>query len=162
YLEPGVYDKIRKSRELTAKVLGAIEARPGVQRVFMSDEIRDGTKSKDPLVRAAALSYFQGRGGDIVYAAKPGWMIAGGGRTHGDVRRRRHARRQAARRARRRQHHERMRPPRRALPPRDRGRRTPRRLRRQRGAEAVAARRRRHPRVGLPRARARPGPVEVP
>ncbi len=83
YFEPGVYDKIRKSRELTAKVLGAIEARPGVQRVFMSEELRDGAKSKDPFVRAAALSYFPGRSGDIVYVPKPGWMIMSAGTTHG-------------------------------------------------------------------------------
>jgi hypothetical protein len=80
-----VYDKIRKSRELTAKVLGAIERRPGVQRVFMSEEIRDGAKSTDPLVRAAALSYFPGRSGDIVFAPKPGWMISAAGTTHGSA-----------------------------------------------------------------------------
>jgi predicted AlkP superfamily pyrophosphatase or phosphodiesterase len=85
YFEPGVYDKIRKSRELTAKVLGAIERRPGVQRVFMSEEIRDGAKSKDPLVRAAALSYFPGRSGDIVFATRPGWMISAAGTTHGSA-----------------------------------------------------------------------------
>jgi predicted AlkP superfamily pyrophosphatase or phosphodiesterase len=85
YFEPGVYDKIRKSRELTAKVLGAIEARPGVQRVFLSEEIRDGARSKDPLVRAAALSYFPGRSGDIVFALKPGWMISAAGTTHGSA-----------------------------------------------------------------------------
>jgi predicted AlkP superfamily pyrophosphatase or phosphodiesterase len=85
YFEPGVYDKIRKSRELTAKVLGAIDGRPGVQRVFLSEEIRDGAKSKDRLVRAAALSYFPGRSGDIVFAAKPGWMISSAGTTHGSA-----------------------------------------------------------------------------
>jgi len=85
YFEPGVYDKIRKSRELTAKVLGAIEARPGIQRVFMSDEIRDGAKSKDPLVRAAALSYFPGGSGDIVFVPKAGWMIMAAGTTHGSA-----------------------------------------------------------------------------
>jgi hypothetical protein len=85
YFEPGVYDTIRKSRELTAKVRGAIEARPGVQRVFLSEEIRDGAKSNDPLVRAAALSYFPGRSGDIVFAPKPGWMISTAGTTHGSA-----------------------------------------------------------------------------
>jgi predicted AlkP superfamily pyrophosphatase or phosphodiesterase len=85
YFEPGVYDTIRKSRELTAKVRGAIEARPGVQRVFLSEEIRDGANSKDPLVRAAALSYFPGRSGDIVFAPKPGWMISAAGTTHGSA-----------------------------------------------------------------------------
>jgi predicted AlkP superfamily pyrophosphatase or phosphodiesterase len=85
YFEPNVYEKIRKSPELIAKVLGAIESRPGVQRAFLSEQVRDGAQSKDPLVRAAALSYFPGRSGDIIFAAKPGWMIAAGGTTHGSA-----------------------------------------------------------------------------
>ena len=83
YFEPGVYDKIRKSRDVAAKVIAAIEARPGVQRVFMSEDVRGGANAKDPLLRAAALSYFPGRSGDIVFAAKPGWMISSTGTTHG-------------------------------------------------------------------------------
>jgi predicted AlkP superfamily pyrophosphatase or phosphodiesterase len=85
YFEPGIYEKIQKSRELTAKVLGAIERRPGVQKAFLSEQIRDGARSKDPLVRAAALSYFPGRSGDIVFATKPGWMISSAGTTHGSA-----------------------------------------------------------------------------
>lgn len=85
YFEPGIYEKIRQSRELTSKVLGAIEGRPGVARAFLSEQIRDGAKSKDALLRAAALSYFPGRGGDIVFATKPGWMISGAGTTHGSA-----------------------------------------------------------------------------
>jgi hypothetical protein len=85
YFEPGVYTKITKSRELTAKVLGAIEARPGVQRVFLSEQVRGGATSKDPLLRAAALSYFPGRGGDIIFVTKPGWMISATGTTHGSA-----------------------------------------------------------------------------
>jgi len=85
YFEPGVYAKITKSRELMAKVLGAIEARPGVQRVFLSEQVRGGANSKDPLLHAAALSYFPGRGGDIIFATKPGWMISASGTTHGSA-----------------------------------------------------------------------------
>ena len=85
YFEPGVYDKIRKSHELTAKTLGAIEARPGVQRAFMSDEVRGGANAKDALLRAAALSYFPGRSGDVIFATKPGWMISSTGTTHGSA-----------------------------------------------------------------------------
>jgi len=85
YFEPGVYEKIRKSRELTAKVVGAIEARPGVQRVFMSEDVRGGASSKDPLLRAAALSYFPGRSGDVILVTKPGWMISSTGTTHGSA-----------------------------------------------------------------------------
>jgi predicted AlkP superfamily pyrophosphatase or phosphodiesterase len=85
YFEPGVYDRIRRSREVTAKVLGAIEGRPGVLRAFLGEQLRDGSGSKDPLVRAAALSYFPGRSGDIVFAPKPGWMISSAGTTHGSA-----------------------------------------------------------------------------
>jgi predicted AlkP superfamily pyrophosphatase or phosphodiesterase len=85
YFEPGVYTRITGSRELTAKVLGTIGARPGVQRVFLSDQVRGGANSKDPLLRAAALSYFAGRGGDVIFATKPGWMISASGTTHGSA-----------------------------------------------------------------------------
>jgi predicted AlkP superfamily pyrophosphatase or phosphodiesterase len=83
YFEPGVYAKILKSRELMTSVISAIQSRPGIQRAFRSEEIRGAAGSKDPLLRAAALSYFPGRSGDIVFAAKPGWMISAAGTTHG-------------------------------------------------------------------------------
>lgn len=83
YFEPGVYDRIRKSKPLTDAVLAAIAARPGVRRVFRSEEVRGAAASPDPLLRAAALSYFPGRSGDLMFATKPGWMISSGGTTHG-------------------------------------------------------------------------------
>jgi predicted AlkP superfamily pyrophosphatase or phosphodiesterase len=85
YFEPGVYDRIRKSRELTDQVIATITSRPGIQRVFRSEEIRDVKAAKDPLARAAALSYFPGRSGDLVMATKPGWMISSNGTTHGSA-----------------------------------------------------------------------------
>jgi predicted AlkP superfamily pyrophosphatase or phosphodiesterase len=85
YFEPGVYEKIGKSRELMDAVIAAIMARPGIQRVFRSEEVRGATKSKDPLLRAAALSYFPGRSGDLIIATKPGWMVSAGGTTHGSA-----------------------------------------------------------------------------
>jgi predicted AlkP superfamily pyrophosphatase or phosphodiesterase len=85
YFEPGVYEKIRKSTPLTNAVIAAITARPGIQRVFRSDEVRGAATSKDPLLRAAALSYFPGRGGDLIFTTKPGWMISADGTTHGSA-----------------------------------------------------------------------------
>jgi predicted AlkP superfamily pyrophosphatase or phosphodiesterase len=85
YFEPGVYTKISKSRELMTSLIAAIQSRPGIQRAFRSEEIRGAEKSRDPLLRAAALSYFPGRSGDIVFATKPGWMISGAGTTHGSA-----------------------------------------------------------------------------
>ena len=85
YFEPGVYERMLRSRQLTTAVVSAIQARPGIQRVFRKEEVRGGANAKDPLLRAAALSYFPGRGGDLILATKPGWMISGGGTTHGSA-----------------------------------------------------------------------------
>lgn len=85
YFEPRVYETISKSKPLTDAVIAAIAAHPGIQRVFRSQELRGAGKSRDPLLRAAALSYFPGRGGDLIFAAKPGWMISSAGTTHGSA-----------------------------------------------------------------------------
>jgi predicted AlkP superfamily pyrophosphatase or phosphodiesterase len=85
YFEPGVYDKMLKSRQLTSAVVAAIAARPGIQRVFRSEDVRGAANARDPLLRAAALSYFPGRGGDLIFATKPGWMISASGTTHGSA-----------------------------------------------------------------------------
>ena len=53
--------------------------------MFRSEELRGGAKSKDPLLRAAALSYVPGRSGDLIFATKPGWMISASGTTHGSA-----------------------------------------------------------------------------
>ena len=85
YFEPRVYDKIRKSPAGIGAAVAAIAARPGILRVLRSEEVRDGANSKDPLIRAAALSYFPGRSGDLIIATKPGWMISASGTTHGSA-----------------------------------------------------------------------------
>ena len=55
------------------------------RRVFRSEEVRDAADAKDPLLRAAALSYFPGRSGDLIIATRPGWMISAAGTTHGSA-----------------------------------------------------------------------------
>jgi predicted AlkP superfamily pyrophosphatase or phosphodiesterase len=85
YFEPGVYGKIARSRALGDAVVAAIAARPGVQRVFRGEQVRGAATSSDPLLRAAALSYFPGRSGDLILAPKPGWMFYATGTTHGSA-----------------------------------------------------------------------------
>ena len=85
YFEPGIYDKVRRTPGAISAAVAAIAARPGVQRVFRSEDVRDAATAKDPLVRAAALSYFPGRSGDLIIAPKPGWMISAAGTTHGSA-----------------------------------------------------------------------------
>jgi predicted AlkP superfamily pyrophosphatase or phosphodiesterase len=85
YFEPGVYEKIAQKKGLIGSVISAIESRPGIRRAFRSEDLRGGATSKDPLLRAAALSYIPGRSGDMIFATKPGWMISSGGTTHGSA-----------------------------------------------------------------------------
>ena len=85
YFAPGVYDKVRRTPAAISAAIAAIAARPGIQRVFRSEDVRDAAKAKDPLLRAAALSYFPGRSGDLIIATKPGWMISSAGTTHGSA-----------------------------------------------------------------------------
>jgi predicted AlkP superfamily pyrophosphatase or phosphodiesterase len=85
YFAPGVYAKLQDSPGLMSSVINAIMAVPGVERVLRSDEVRGREKSSDPLVMAEALSYFNGRSGDLIVAPKPHWMINTSGVTHGSA-----------------------------------------------------------------------------
>jgi hypothetical protein len=85
YFRPGVFDKLAAHPTALSEILKAIEARPGVLRAFHAGELAKGTTSKDSLLRAAALSWVEGRSGDIIIAAKPGWMGGANGTTHGSA-----------------------------------------------------------------------------
>jgi arylsulfatase A-like enzyme len=85
YFEPGMYGKLTASPASLAAVVNAIQARPGVRRVFQAGELAGATESHDDLVRAAALSYVPGRSGDMVISPKPGWMFGRTGTTHGSA-----------------------------------------------------------------------------
>ncbi|PYR29390.1 MAG: hypothetical protein DMF92_12060 [Acidobacteria bacterium] len=82
YFETGVYEALRAKPGALDAVVEALASRPGVARVFRSEQLRDAVHAADPLLRAAALSYFPGRSGDLILAAKPGWMSAGSGTEH--------------------------------------------------------------------------------
>jgi predicted AlkP superfamily pyrophosphatase or phosphodiesterase len=85
YFEPGVYARLQAAPATLDAAIAAIEAMPGVAKVFRSEELRRGAKARDPLLRAAALGYFPGRSGDLVLVPKPGWMLAASGTTHGSA-----------------------------------------------------------------------------
>jgi predicted AlkP superfamily pyrophosphatase or phosphodiesterase len=85
YFAPGVFETMRSTPALMTSVVHALSAMPGVARVFRSDEIRDPAAATDSLQRAAALTYFPGRSGDLMIAAKPGWEFTGAGASHGSA-----------------------------------------------------------------------------
>ena len=87
YFMPGVYDRLKEDKKTLPAVKAAVEALPGVARVFTSDEISGSSarNSKDPQIRAAALSYFPGRSGDLLVLVKEKWIMPATGTTHGTL-----------------------------------------------------------------------------
>jgi predicted AlkP superfamily pyrophosphatase or phosphodiesterase len=85
WLAAGVIERLQKEPQVYDGVIRGLQELPGVLRVFKGEELRDPATAKDPLQRAASLSYFQGRSGDIVLALKPGWMLASSGAQHGST-----------------------------------------------------------------------------
>lgn len=85
YFVPGVYERLKESGKSLRAVTTALEALPGVARVFTSDQMSGGRArtSRDPQVRAAALSYFPGRSGDMFVLVKENWLLTANGTTHG-------------------------------------------------------------------------------
>ncbi len=83
YFEPGMYKKVAGSPEAMHAVNRAVKMLPGVADVFRAEDVRGAANSKNPLLRAAALSYFPGRSGDLILVPKPGWMFSASGTTHG-------------------------------------------------------------------------------
>jgi hypothetical protein len=86
YFEPGVYSDLLSKPQTLKAVMDAIREVPGVARVLRGDQLPAMRTSKDPLERAAALSYFSGRSGDLIVAPKPNWILSmAAGTTHGSA-----------------------------------------------------------------------------
>lgn len=87
YFEPGMYERLTRNPAALDAVITRIAAIPGVRRVFTSGELTTAAaaRHRDPLVRAAALSYVKGRSGDLVILPGEGWMFGAIGTTHGST-----------------------------------------------------------------------------
>jgi predicted AlkP superfamily pyrophosphatase or phosphodiesterase len=83
YFEPGMYDRLSADSNAMAAVIDAVKQAPGIADIYPEARVRSGAASTDPLLRAAALSYFPGRSGDMILASKPGWIYSATGATHG-------------------------------------------------------------------------------
>jgi predicted AlkP superfamily pyrophosphatase or phosphodiesterase len=90
YFAPGIWDKISADPKALDAVFAAIRGVAGVADVFRVDQLGE-LAEKNPLARAALLSEFPGRGGDLFVIPKPNWFFdrrdkSGGwgeGTTHG-------------------------------------------------------------------------------
>ena len=75
YFLPGVYDRLKAAPAAMNGVIDAIQRVDGVARVLRSDEVQNAQSSTDPAIRAAALSYYADRSGDLMIVLKPGWIM---------------------------------------------------------------------------------------
>lgn len=85
YLKPGVFEKLKQKKGALKAVMEAAGSVPGVGRVLSSDDISTpaARASKDGQIRAAALSYFPGRSGDLFVVPRENFLLVAAGTTHG-------------------------------------------------------------------------------
>ncbi len=84
YLMPDVPELIAERVEALGIVKKALAAVPGIDRVFGEAELRR-VNYRDPIQRAAALSHYPGRSGNIILIPKRGWIASSAGTTHGTL-----------------------------------------------------------------------------
>ncbi len=74
YFAPGVYQKLLTNPTAMQAVIDAILSVRGVAQVLRSEKLLERAANDDPLRRAASLSTFGGRSGDIIVLQKPYWL----------------------------------------------------------------------------------------
>jgi predicted AlkP superfamily pyrophosphatase or phosphodiesterase len=83
YFEAGAYEKLEAMPAARALVIERLLAEPGIARVFTREELLEGARAQDAMLRAAALSYVPRLSGDMLLVLRPGWMFTASGTTHG-------------------------------------------------------------------------------
>jgi predicted AlkP superfamily pyrophosphatase or phosphodiesterase len=83
YLGHGVYDKLRTDPAAVDAVRAALEAVPGVLRVYTRTEVAANRFDDDPIGRRLARGYFPERSGDLMVVPRPYWMVQATGTSHG-------------------------------------------------------------------------------
>ena len=83
YLEPGVYERLQASPSAMQTLVADLKTVPGVLRAITRDELAANRFDGDSVGRQAALSFFEGRSGDIMILFKPYWIDSLNTTTHG-------------------------------------------------------------------------------
>jgi predicted AlkP superfamily pyrophosphatase or phosphodiesterase len=85
YLHTGVYERLRAKPGALARVLAAMRGVPGVAAAYTTDQLRDPARAPDAAARAAALSHYPGRSGQLILIPKRNWITTSAGTTHGTL-----------------------------------------------------------------------------
>jgi len=83
YLAPGVLSRILSTPGARESVTKAIVSFEGLARACWAPELSSGAATDDVILRAARLSYVEGRSGDLMVIPDPFWMAQATGTTHG-------------------------------------------------------------------------------
>jgi hypothetical protein len=75
YFSEGVYGRLKEDPAAMKAVVNAISTMPGVAAVYRAEELGNGTTPIAQTRRAAVLSYFAGRSGDLYVLQKPYWLL---------------------------------------------------------------------------------------
>jgi predicted AlkP superfamily pyrophosphatase or phosphodiesterase len=85
YFAPGVYERLQARPDLMRTAIDTLLATEGVWRVYRREDLQDGLSSVDPMKRAAALSYVEGRSGDLIVVPRPYFYTTSDATTHGTL-----------------------------------------------------------------------------
>jgi hypothetical protein len=83
YFDNGVYDRLTQNAGAMSAVLDVIRRADGIERVHRKEEL----SRVEPLTRAMAWSYYEGRSGDMKIVTRPYWIASASTATHGTGRR---------------------------------------------------------------------------
>jgi predicted AlkP superfamily pyrophosphatase or phosphodiesterase len=87
YLTTKTADRMRIDGGLRKAAVDALLSLPAVERAFAGAELatEEARASTDPVRRAAALSYYPGRSGDLILTPKENWLTSSAATTHGSA-----------------------------------------------------------------------------
>jgi predicted AlkP superfamily pyrophosphatase or phosphodiesterase len=87
YLKPGVFKQVTRNPQAVDALRAKLRAIPGIAQVFLSDEVSTAAarRDSDPNRRAAALSHYSGRSGDIIIIPSENWILSTSATTHGTL-----------------------------------------------------------------------------
>ena len=74
-LDPGAVEKVRRDPRAAEDVLRAVRTVPGVAAAFFAEQLDSHAAAGDRDARAALLSYYPGRSGDLIVIPKPYWFF---------------------------------------------------------------------------------------
>ena len=75
YFSEGIYGRLKADPTAMKAVLDAVSTMPGVAAVYRAEDLGNGTTPIAQTRRAAVLSYFAGRSGDLYVLQRPYWLL---------------------------------------------------------------------------------------